>query len=227
MKRDLDTSYREMFACGQLKGLQHLHAFRMHRLRLLASFTSRLQEVSNHSGRWKGGSLQPYPQGYLEGTRYVQGHVQANHQLVRSKLMPWDRSYSSLRFRKLNSCSRHGGYQSPLVAAHYSFGDCPAKLRNLRISSIQYRRYGISSLQKSTFIRVDCVSILSRHHEYRYAQRGYGSNCLDPSGPSSFIQLEVVANDRSQGHAPNDCDTKKYAGFLHESIQSCLKGILA
>lgn len=171
MSFDLMVRYQGKSTWVQLQRLQHFHAFGMHFRRSFTRVTHHLHEFGNHIGGRERRSLQPYSQGRLESARYIQGHVQANHQLVGSKLMPRDRSYGSLRFCKLNSCSRHGGYQSPLVPAHYSFGDCPAKLGNLRISSIQYRRYGISSLQKSTLIRVDCVSILSRHHEYRYTQR--------------------------------------------------------
>ena len=141
--------------------------------------------------------------------------------------MPWDCSYGSLRLRKPYLCCHQGGDQYSLVATRYRLTDGRADLRNLRIGSIQYRRYGISSLQKSTFIRVDCVSILSRHHEYRYTQRSYGSNCLDPSGPRRFIQTEVVANERRNERSCRKCDTKKYVEFFHAIIQSCLKGILA
>ena len=227
MSFDLMVRYQGKSTWVQLQRLQHFHAFGVHFRRSFTRVTHHLHEFGNHIGGRERWSLQPYPQGCLESTGDVQGHVQTNDQLVGAKLMPRDGSYGCLRLCKLNFCCGHGEDQSSLVAAHYSFSDSPAKLRNLCISSIQYRRYGICSPQECPLVRVKCVPVLSTHYKYRYSQRGYGANCLDPSGPSRFIQLEVVVNDRSQCHAPNECDTKKYMGFLHEFIQSCLKGILA
>lgn len=71
------------------------------------------------------------------------------------------------------------------------------------------------------------VCILPTHHEYCHPQRSYRADGLNPAWPAIFRQASIVANVSGSDRSRHQCGTKKYMGFLHECIQSCLKGILA
>lgn len=71
------------------------------------------------------------------------------------------------------------------------------------------------------------MCILPSHHEYRDPQSGDRANRLDPSRPTVLCKAHMVANERNSNRSSNQSDSKKYIGFLHENIQSYLKGILA
>ncbi|PVX36813.1 hypothetical protein C8C92_3435 [Janthinobacterium sp. 78] len=71
------------------------------------------------------------------------------------------------------------------------------------------------------------MCILPAHHEYRHSQCSDGADRLNPARPAIFRQACIVANEPGNYRSRHQSDTKKYMGFLHECIQSCLKGILA
>lgn len=88
-----------------------------------------------------------------------------------------------------------------------------------------------STAQKCALIRVEqkfsCVPILLTHYKYGDDQCSDRTDCLYPSRPAFLCQAKMVASDCNSNRSPDECNAKNYIGFLHESIQSCLKGILA
>ena len=69
--------------------------------------------------------------------------------------------------------------------------------------------------------------VLLAHYKNRHAQSCYRAYRLNPSRPAVLCQASIVANARGNDRSRHQCNSKKNMGFLHESIQSCLKGILA
>lgn len=73
------------------------------------------------------------------------------------------------------------------------------------------------------------VCILPAHHEYRHSQCSDRADRLNPARPGVFCQARIVSNGLNKHRTSGERSSKKYIEkeFLHESIQSCLKGILA
>lgn len=227
MKLDIGTSYRDKFTCSPLQGLQHLHALRMHCLRLLSFPSDSLHKVDNHGAGWEWGSLKPHSQSHFESACQIQGHMQAHDQFVGTELMTRYCSYGSLRFCKLNFCGMHGGYKQPLVAACQPLSNHRTEQGNLCVCSIHYRSYSIRSSQERTLIRIDRIPILSTHDEYRHPQRRYRADRLNPSWPVRLREFVVVSQYADVDNAKNYQKCDREVGVFHALAESCLKGILA
>lgn len=104
---------------------------------------------------------------------------------------------------------------------------------HLKLSSIHKGGNGPSpSLQcpKIRFLdQLGRSTVLSTHDKNSNRQCRNGTDCLNPAGPSVLCQACIVANDLSKYSRSDKCSCNKCIEkwFLHKSIQSCLKGILA
>lgn len=88
-------------------------------------------------------------------------------------------------------------------------------------------RTSLQCFQIGIFYQFRGGTVLCAHYENRYPQCCYRADRLDPSRPCFSCQAYLIANDSSGRRASNEHCGKNYLGFLHNSIQSCLKVILA
>lgn len=101
----------------------------------------------------------------------------------------------------------------------------------LKMGSIHKSRDGLCSplqCSKICFIhQLGRSTVLTGHDKNCHDQCSDRADCLNPTRPSVPRKSHLVANYRNSHRSSDQGDSKKYIGFLHESTQSCLKGILA
>ena len=112
----------------------------------------------------------------------------------------------NLRKRRLGFCHRHYGLISEV-----------ANQQEDRLRIFQFSSTPIHSCDTSLFARYSCGPV----------DRCDGADSLHPSGPAVLGKARKFTDGSYSDQTASNCDGKKYRGFLHKDIQSCLEGILA
>lgn len=164
-------------------------------------------------------------------SEYIDQFIQTADHFVRAKFVCGNRSSCSLSIQYNKFSSTNSVADKLCIAIGQARDDELARRPDLVFGAIQNRSGRLRSPKQRSFIgicnKLSRVPVLSAHYENRDPQSGNRANRLNPSRPTVLCKAHFVANDRNSHRSPDQCDSKKYIGFLHETTQSCLKGILA
>ncbi|OEZ92168.1 hypothetical protein JAB9_47340 [Janthinobacterium sp. HH107] len=215
----------------ELLSLQLIYTFDKYSLCLLAMRNCQIKKGINADRRRKVRLSKHFFKAFINCSERSNYLVQATDQFVRAQFMSGNRAYCTLGiqynvFGCSNSHTDKGG-----IASGQANSDELSGISDFTFGAIQNRGGSLRSSKQRSFIgignKLRRVPILSAHHEYRDPQSGDRANSLNPSRPAVLCKAHFVANDRNSHRSSDQCDSKKYIGFLHETTQSCLKGILA
>ncbi len=167
----------------------------------------------------------------IKCTEVLHNYAQTAYHFVGSQLLRRNGARCTLLLLK---CKLRSDNRRP----NFFFFPCRQTVRNQFTKVLQsihgaiyYCGRCVSPSQHRSFICVNqepsSMPILSTHYENCDSQCCNRSDRLDPSRPSLVCQARPVANDRNSHRTSDECDSKKCISFLHESSQSCLKGIIA